>query len=406
MAKRVLNVVWGAYPDIRVQKTNRVLKESGYETEVLCLSRKLAPEDSETIHVVSPPKDFLTRARNWFWDHTGLKATRFSWYHLKSFEKILSSRSYDIVHWNDLAGAVPAVEVAHRFGAKFILDLHENYPYNMWSTERDLKPVIARPKATKGRYDLNDWFRYEAEAVQKADKVVVTIDEMKSRLIGMYEADPDKISVFENAEPLELEKEGSLEASLLDKYREKTVMLYVGSCSLHRGLDVIIRAMALVKNKMPDLVLVIIGNGYGLSKWKTIAAELSLEDRVHFVGSLPYSEARKYYQIADWGVVPHHKYGQTDNTLPHKLYQNFVHGLPTLVSSCHALERVIKETEAGVIFTAGVPRSAAEAFLLLNQPELKERLSQNARKAAESGPHSWNHAVESLRSTYFGLVEA
>jgi hypothetical protein len=107
-----------------------------------------------------------------------------------------------------------------------------------------------------------------------------------------------------------------------------------------------------------------------------------------------------YYPLTHVGVTPHHKYGQTDNTAPHKLYHNMLAGVPNLVSSCHTLQRIITDTRSGLVFDAGFPKAAAARLEQLTDPKLRDDLAANGRRAVTKAPYSWAHAVSSLEGAY------
>jgi glycosyltransferase involved in cell wall biosynthesis len=303
------------------------------------------------------------------------------------------------VHWHNLYAAETAIAAAHDHGAKFVLDLHENYPYNMWSAERDLGLV-------DDNHNLNHWFRYESRAIHAADHVVVTIDEMKQRLVGMHHVDPDKVSVVHNTEP-----EGELadvepSADLERRFGDRLVIFYAGSCSTHRGLDTIIRALASVREQLPPVALVVVGGGPALAEWQQLAADLGVSDLIAWEGAKSFADTQRYYHVADVGVVPHHKYGQTDNTVPHKLYQNMMMRIPTLVSSCHSLQRIVHDSGAGLVFDAGDPAAAGAALARLADPELRRELGDRGRAAVLDPPFSWAHSEATLAAVYERLLSA
>lgn len=312
-------------------------------------------------------------------------------------DRVLSGGGYSLVHWRNLDGALAASGIARRHGCAFVLDLHENHPYNMWSTGRD--------SASSGRlYDLSQWFEYERRAVDAADAVLVTIDEMGQRLIGMHDTDPAKICVVHNAEPPDRWRDVPMDNALAARFNGRLVMLYGGTCSRHRGLDTIIKALPSLAGDLPALDFVIVGYGGPIDDWRRLAAKLEVGDRVHFEGRKTFPELQRYHRIAAFGVVPHHKYGQTDNTVPHKLYQNMISGLPTLVSSCHCLERIIRSSEAGLVFEAGHPASAANAIRRMADAGLRDRLAANARLAIDAPPLSWASSAERLLHVYETLA--
>lgn len=394
--KRCLHVITGGRPTLRVRNAAEIAAADGWTSDVITFgSAGEEPQwsygESHHVPAMSKAQRVRRRVRRIAAPPDDSLDVNFPYY--EPLHEVIAAGGYDIVHWKDLAGAVTGSGLARELGVRFVLDLHHNYPYGMWSTERDLG-------VRDDLYDLNDWFRYEARAVESADITLVTIDEMAQRLIGMYGASPEELVVFHNTEPSSRWPATPPTPDLARRFGDRFTLLYCGSCSHHRGMDTVIRALPKVRESCPDVALVIVGDGGAVSDWQRLARDLHVADAVFFEGPKPFAELRPYHGVADVGVVPHHKYGGTDSTTPHKLYQNMVTGLPTLVSSCHCLQRIAWDTGAAVVFEAGYPDSAADAITRLADPRLRAELGANGRRAMAAPPFSWEHSAEALLDVY------
>ena len=386
---RILNVVWGPFPDIRLVKTGRLLGEAGHTVDVLCLTARGG--DWPWGEVIEAPLPQSIPLRAWYRLAYQVRRdpTLFAWRHRQALIKVLARRRYDAIQWNDLPGLDVAVEAAHAHGARLVFDMHENYADNMWSTERDLG-------ARSWAYDMNAWLAYEGRAVSAADHVLVNIEEMGQRLTGMHGIDRSRITPVRNAEPPDHWRAPSRDAALVERFKDKLVLSFISSCSRHRGMDVIIRALPKVLVSAPSVETVIVGDGNGLPDWRA----LGVEERVHFEGRVPFARALQFYAISDIGLIPHHKYAQTDNGIPHKFAQILMAGIPVLVSSCHALERLTRQLDCGEVFAAGDPDAAAAAILRLTDRERRRRLGANGKAAATDGLMSWRQMGEDIQSAY------
>ncbi|MEI6656209.1 MAG: glycosyltransferase family 4 protein, partial [Verrucomicrobiota bacterium] len=80
------------------------------------------------------------------------------------------------------------------------------------------------------------------------------------------------------------------------------VILYVGSCVERRGLRLLFEAMT--KLDSSRVRLVVVGAGPALAGWKGRAEELELGERVSFLGMIPPSEVRLWYDRATVFVFP------------------------------------------------------------------------------------------------------
>lgn len=398
MSRRALRPLFAGTPPIRVEKAAAMVAPEGWATDVLLVPPARRSESWDWGEAIDgrEPTTREWRLSRLRWELSRVRrAPDFDALHPQygELERVLAGGDHAIVHWKNLDGALTAADITHRHGAAFVLDLHENHPYNIWSTARDAH--------LSGRlYDIGAWFDYERRACDAADAVLVTIDEMGQRLIGMHDTDPAKITVVHNTEPPGRWQDVQVPAELRERFAERVVMLYGGGVARHRGLDTVIKAMRAVSGDLPTLDLVIVGDGGALPELKALAARLEVGDRIHFEGWRTFAELQAYHRVAAFGVVPHHKYGQTDNTVPHKLYQNMISGLPTLVSSCHCLQRIVGESGAGLVFEAGHPDSAADAIRRLADPDLRAQLSRHAQEAIARPPLSWQTSEDRLRGVY------
>jgi glycosyltransferase involved in cell wall biosynthesis len=387
---RILNVVWGDYPDIRVQKTSRILSEAGHRVDVLALADKGSTDAFVKVRVAELPTNPVERLVRRTLVTLKRSPVAFSWRHERAFVSALDTAPpYDVVIWNDLPGVVEGARHAHRRGIRFVFDMHENYADNMWSTERDLG-------VRSFQYNVNAWLAYEAEALRAADTILVNVEEMGERAIGMHFTPPEKFAVVKNAEPPDLWRDVTASDALRGRFAGKFVLLFVGSSSVHRGVDTIVKAMPEVLARHPDTVLVVVGSGNGIAGWKEETARLGLGAHVFFEGRKPFREAQQYYRIGHIGVIPHYKYGQTDNGIPHKFAQNLVCGLPILASSCHSMERIVRETGCGEVFRAGQPRDAARAIIAMREGGQLTAMRERALALAETGAFSWASMSRSL----------
>lgn len=390
---RILNVVWGAFPDIRLDKTGRLLGELGHTVDILCLENRATQWPWGKVISAPLPMSIVARGIHQLLFRVRRDPTAFPWRWHSALKAILAESRYDVIQWNDLPGLAQAAQIAREHGARLVFDMHENYADNMWSTERDLS-------SRSWLYNMNAWLAYEARAVAQADHVLVNIEEMGQRLTGMHGTPYEKITVVRNAEPPDRWERLPENSELRARFRNKCVLSFVSSCSRHRGMDTIVRSLPRVLAHRSDIAIVVVGDGSGLSEWKSLASELDVTQHIYFEGRVPFARALEYYAIADVGLIPHHKYAQTDNGIPHKYAQNLMAGLPVLVSSCHALQRLTCEIDCGVVFNAGDPASAADAILTICDLETRERLGRNGRDAAWNGLLSWKRMRDDIAAAY------
>lgn len=86
----------------------------------------------------------------------------------------------------------------------------------------------------------------------------------------------------------------------VERATDGETVLFVGRLRYYKGVDVLLRAMAL----LPVGRLVVVGDGPMRSKWERLVARLDLGQRVEFVGEVSDVERSAYYAAADVFVLP------------------------------------------------------------------------------------------------------
>lgn len=100
--------------------------------------------------------------------------------------------------------------------------------------------------------------------------------------------------VFKPGESSELRRKMGLETV-------DCVVGYVGALSRLRNVDLLIRSVVEIENRQ-NVALVLVGDGEDRYYLEDIARQLGVDDRVIFVGKVPYSRVREYIQCFDVGV--------------------------------------------------------------------------------------------------------
>ena len=134
--------------------------------------------------------------------------------------------------------------------------------------------------------------------LNKADKIIITQDDyIQSEHLQNYK---DKIITIPNGVDTNLFKPTSNEKtpnqifflSVLDKFHK------------YKGLDYLLDSLVKVKNEIPNVKLIIGGQGELLEFYKNKTKELGIEDNVEFKGFLSDEDVIKYYQESELFVLP------------------------------------------------------------------------------------------------------
>ncbi|MDR7382050.1 glycosyltransferase involved in cell wall biosynthesis [Promicromonospora iranensis] len=137
-------------------------------------------------------------------------------------------------------------------------------------------------------------------------------------------------------------------------------VVYAGTVGRSQGLDVAVRAAALVKERGYALDVRIVGHGNELAPLRQLAAELDAPVRVE--PSVPSTEVRELYAWADTVVVSLRDWEPFEWTVPSKLYEVMASGV--VASACLAGEAasLVSANGAGAVVRPGDVEGLADLW--------------------------------------------
>lgn len=107
--------------------------------------------------------------------------------------------------------------------------------------------------------------------------------------------------------------------------------MYHGAIVEHHGLDIGLRAIALLKEKIPGLKLIVFGGGNFLTKAEIIADELDLCNFVEFRGQVMNDEIAKFIPQVDLGIIPNRSNLFTQLNFPVRIFEYITYKKPVVV---------------------------------------------------------------------------
>jgi colanic acid biosynthesis glycosyl transferase WcaI len=138
-------------------------------------------------------------------------------------------------------------------------------------------------------------------------------------------------------------------------------IVYAGNLGVHQGLDTVIKAAALIKDKK-NIQVVIIGIGPKEEELKELASELGVTN-VLFLGRRPYEEMTKINGLADVLLVHLKDRPFLRTTIPGKTQVSLASGRPILMAVKGDASEVVRRAEAGVICEPDNPTELAKAMV-------------------------------------------
>jgi len=395
----------GFYPeDIRVTKEAVSLIEGGFEVHLLCKKRKADQISFELVNGIKVHRIEMGRHLyvTTFWQ-TVNAAFWVQPIFYRALPSFIEDNKIDVLHVHDLPLANTTIKIAKRYNLKVVLDLHENYPAGLqtWSSKKT-NPIVKLKN--KLFFNYSKWSNYESRMCSEASAIIAVVDEMKERLTKVYQLPSSKVVTITNTEPTSFIEGKVIYEDVKKKFEDRYVIGYVGGFGPHRGLETAIEALPILKEKIPNILLMLVGRGSILSNLKALVKELAMENHVEFIGFQPFEKVFSFMAVADINIIPHYKNEHTDNTIPHKLFQNLMIGKPVLVSSADTLKRVIEEIDGGYVFKAGDVADFVDKVLEIKKStKIVQQRIKNARHHTLNGQLNWETTGKRLISFYQGI---
>lgn len=149
-----------------------------------------------------------------------------------------------------------------------------------------------------------------------------------------------------------------------------------------KGLDVLVRACALLKGRRVSFECLLIGDGPEMARLQSLVAELQLQDEVRFTGAIPTDQVHSYFLASNVIVVPsvYAKDGERDG-IPTVLFEAMACGVPAVASAISGIPELIEHGVSGLLVPERDEEHLASAIqTLLEDPELRARLRRNGRQ--------------------------
>jgi glycosyltransferase involved in cell wall biosynthesis len=244
------------------------------------------------------------------------------------------------------------------------------------------------------------WKAFEYRYIKLADKVIVVTEDARDHYVKSIPADPKKFSVVPNTVRKSFYKDHKIEESILERYKERFTLLYLGDTGIRRGLLTLLGSLEFLIPEIPEIKIVIVGRSAADDMLKDEIAKNHWQKYVDMEGWQDVSLFPSYIQAADLGISPIHRNLHHDTTYANKLFQYMAFGKPIIVSDSTAQARLVRKFEAGQVFLDQDAMDLAEKVLeLYKNPELYSKQSSNAERSIQN-ELNWDILSNSLLDLY------
>jgi glycosyltransferase involved in cell wall biosynthesis len=181
--------------------------------------------------------------------------------------------------------------------------------------------------------------------------------------------------------------------------KDAKVVLCFGNVRPYKGVDVLLRAFADVRKRVPDARLVIAGKPWeDWSRYEALIAELGLRDAVDaHLGFVPASDVGAFFAAADVVALPYLQFDAQSGVGTRALH----HGRALVVTDAGGLPELVSDPRA-VVPPGDADRLAEALVIVLTDDALRARLEEASKARARD--LSWEAIAEQTVAFYRTLV--
>lgn len=298
---------------------------------------------------------------------------------VKRLCEIIQKQRYDLIHLHELRAEYWGWRVGRKFrNIPILTTVHNMLNYG--------------PIPSQKRFVYRWLFKFMS---RRFDRILCVSEFNRQNTIKYFGLNDEKCVTIHNGVELEEIENTPADPQILIKWGLDPGKPIVGVAGrmVHglKGMDIFLRAMADVAREAPDCQFLIAGDGPDLMALKAIAKELSLTERVFFVGwSSNLISVMKSSTV--WCMTSRWE------SLPRVMLEAMAAGCPVVATDVGGVREVILDQKNGVIIPPEDPNALAKAvtYLLKNRKAASD-MARTGRTIIASHFTSSIHAEKTLK---------
>jgi len=390
--RRHCMIVFAMYPlgETRVQREAEALIKRGYEVDVICVRMPGEPaaDHYKGVRVFREEYGFPLRiTKSGGLGEKFLNYLRFFVSAAIRVNQLHRQQPYDTIQTHNLPDFLVFSALLPKLGGvPIILDLH------------DLMPEFYAGRFRNKRAWLLRLIRWQERQACSFASHVITVSEHWRQALIQRGVPPDKCSVVMNV------ADDNIFRPLEDDHPRPSDhagfrLIYHGVVVERYGLDLAVRAVAQVRQDIPNIHLTLMGIGDYIPTLSQMIQDLGLNDHVtidklHLAEELP-----GIIRTADLGIVPYRNDVFTDGLLPTKLMEYAALGVPAIAARTTAIQAYFGDTMAEFFEPGNVDDLARCIRMLYNNPARLRELAQGCEKFNQR--YNW----AKVGAEYVALIE-
>jgi glycosyltransferase involved in cell wall biosynthesis len=182
---------------------------------------------------------------------------------------------------------------------------------------------------------------------------------------------------------------------------ETPLVLFVGNLEPRKQVDVLLRAMAQLRQELPDALLVVVGSGQNAgvqdqtAHLMRLARELELDEAVLFAGRATDEQLMDYYAAADVFALPSSSEAQGIVALEAMACE-----LTVVATAVGGLVGTIDDGRTGFLVPSGEVAALADVLVEVLPDAARRRAIGRAARERVKLEFSWSRSIEATLDVY------
>jgi len=353
---KVLMVVYSYFPhDVRPRREADALINAGYKVDIICLRMPGQPKE-ENVYGVNVFRVNMSKSRL-----TKLKyITLYAQFFIRSFFRLnylfLKNR-YDYIHVHNMPDFLVFLSIIPKlFGTKVILDLH------------DPTPEMLMTKFADGEESgLTKLLKLQEKiSIKFAHSIITTNKSFLDRFVQRG-CSPNKINIVMNSPQESVFSKVEYKPQIRSK-KDKLVLMYHGLIVERYGLEDLVSAVNLLKNKIPEIELLIYGQGEYVPELLKVIEELKLNEIVKFFGLIPLDKIVTIIPECDIGIIPNRLSPFTQINFPTRIFEYLHMKKPVVVPRTQGIKDYFDDDSIFYFNAGNVENLADVIFNIYSDP--------------------------------------
>jgi glycosyltransferase involved in cell wall biosynthesis len=389
--KRIAMVVLSSYPiDVRVRREAEALFDAGAGVDVLCITQR-GETEKENVRGINVFRLKLKRQRAGKFRYLIEYTVFFLWSFLK-LNYLQFINRYDIIHVHNMPDFLVFTAIIPKlFGTKIVLDLHDPMP-ELFSSMINVRETHYIVKVLKF---------LEKISIKFADLVLTPNIAFKKLFISRG-CPESKIQIIMNS-PDEKVFRYQDNFTKNKKYASKFLLMYHGALVERHGLDIAVRAVAELREKIPNIYMVVYGAGNFLSEVEKLIDELKVKEFFEIKGFAIVDEIAAFIPQIDIGVIPNRINAFTQLNFPVRIFEYLINKKQVIVPRTSGIQDYFDDGSINY-FESDNPTDLAKTIFKIfsNNGESKDMLDKSYRVYQN---YTWELQKERLIETEFNLIK-